>query len=159
MQLTRLLCPWNSPGKNTGVGSHSLLQGNFPTQGSNLGLPPCRWILYQLSYYSSKDYTFWRKVKHFPLIWNQGDHQILLISLLNKLYPITCLWFIYDGSVGKESTCNAWETEKMQVQSLDQEAPSPGEGNGTPLQYSCWESHRQRSLAGYSPWGLESDMT
>ena len=32
------LCPWNSPGKNTGVGSHSLLQGIFPTQGSNSGL-------------------------------------------------------------------------------------------------------------------------
>ena len=30
-----LLCPWNSPGKNTGVGSHSLLQGIFPTQGLN----------------------------------------------------------------------------------------------------------------------------
>ena len=33
----RLLCPWNSPGKNTAVGSHSLLQGIFPTQGLNLG--------------------------------------------------------------------------------------------------------------------------
>ena len=33
----RLLCPWNSPGKNTGVGSYSLLQGIFPTQGSNPG--------------------------------------------------------------------------------------------------------------------------
>ena len=31
----RLLCPWDSPGKNTGVGCHSLLQGIFPTQGSN----------------------------------------------------------------------------------------------------------------------------
>ena len=29
------LCPWDSPGKNTGVGSHALLQGIFPTQGSN----------------------------------------------------------------------------------------------------------------------------
>ena len=29
-------CPWNSPGKNTGMGSHSFLQGIFPTQGSNL---------------------------------------------------------------------------------------------------------------------------
>ena len=37
-----LLCPWNSPGKNTGVGSHSLLQGIFPTQGWNPGLPHCR---------------------------------------------------------------------------------------------------------------------
>ena len=34
----RLLCPWNSPGENTGVGCHYLLQGIFPTQGSNLGL-------------------------------------------------------------------------------------------------------------------------
>ena len=39
-------CPWNSPGKNTGVGSHSLLQWIFPTQGSNLH---CRRILYHLS--------------------------------------------------------------------------------------------------------------
>ena len=46
----RLLCPWNSPGKNTEVGCHSLLQGIFPTQGLNLGLPHCRQILYQLSY-------------------------------------------------------------------------------------------------------------
>ena len=36
--------------KNTGVGSLSLLQGIFPTQESNPGLPHCRWILYQLSY-------------------------------------------------------------------------------------------------------------
>ena len=42
--------PWNSPGRNTGVGSHSLLQGIFPTQGSNSGLPHCRWILYQMSH-------------------------------------------------------------------------------------------------------------
>ena len=35
LQPTRLLCPWNSPGQNTGVGSHSLLQGIFPTQDSN----------------------------------------------------------------------------------------------------------------------------
>ena len=37
-QPTRLLHPWDSPGKNTGVGCHSLLQGIFPTQGSNLRL-------------------------------------------------------------------------------------------------------------------------
>ena len=35
---TRLLCPWDSPGKNTGGGCHALLQGIFPTQGSNLHL-------------------------------------------------------------------------------------------------------------------------
>ena len=37
--------PWNSPGQNTGVGSLSLLQGIFPTQGSKPSLPHCRWIL------------------------------------------------------------------------------------------------------------------
>ena len=42
----RLYSPWNSSGQNTGVGSRSLLQGLFPTQGSNPGLPHCRWILY-----------------------------------------------------------------------------------------------------------------
>ena len=42
--------PWNSPGQNTGVGSCSLLQGIFPTQGSNPGPPHCRQILYQLSH-------------------------------------------------------------------------------------------------------------
>ena len=36
----RLLCPWNFPSKNTGVGCHFLLQGIFPSQGSNLSLLP-----------------------------------------------------------------------------------------------------------------------
>ena len=45
-----LYSPWNSPGQHTGVGSRSLLQGIFPTQGSNCGLLHCRQILYQLSY-------------------------------------------------------------------------------------------------------------
>ena len=55
-QLCPTLCdpmdysPWNSPGQNIGVGSLSLLQGIFPTQGSNPGLPHCRRILYWLSY-------------------------------------------------------------------------------------------------------------
>ena len=44
---------WNSPGQNTGVGSLSLLQGIFPTQESNPGLPQCRWILYQQSHKGS----------------------------------------------------------------------------------------------------------
>ena len=48
-----LYSPWNSPGQNTGVGSLSLLQGIFPTQGSNPGLLRCRWILYQLSHKGS----------------------------------------------------------------------------------------------------------
>ena len=56
-----LYSPWNSLGQNTGVGSLSLLQGIFPTQGSNPGLPHCRQILYQLSHKGS------------PWIWEM-DH-------------------------------------------------------------------------------------
>ena len=45
-QPTGLLCPWDFPGKNTGVGCHFLLQGIFPTQGLNLHLCTGSWILY-----------------------------------------------------------------------------------------------------------------
>ena len=44
------LCPWNSQGKNTGVGSHFLLQGIFPSQGFNPSLLKCRWIFFHLSH-------------------------------------------------------------------------------------------------------------
>ena len=43
----------DSSGKNTAVGCHALFQGIFPTQGSSLGLPCCRWILYWLSHHRS----------------------------------------------------------------------------------------------------------
>ena len=51
--------PWNSPGQNNGVSSLSLLQGIFPTQGSNPGLLYCRWILYQLSHEGSPGILEW----------------------------------------------------------------------------------------------------
>ena len=49
----KLLCPWNSLGKNTTMGIHSLLQGIFPTPWSNLGLLHCRQILYHLSHHEA----------------------------------------------------------------------------------------------------------
>ena len=55
----RTIHPWDSPGKNTGVGSLSLLQGIFPTQISNPGPPHCRQILYQLSYQRSPRILEW----------------------------------------------------------------------------------------------------
>ena len=47
------------PGKNTGVGCHALFQGIFPNQGSKLGLPHCRWILYHLSHQGSPRIPEW----------------------------------------------------------------------------------------------------
>ena len=51
----RVLCPWNSPGKNTIVGCHALFQVIFPTQGSNPGLPHCGHILYLLSHQEAQE--------------------------------------------------------------------------------------------------------
>ena len=62
---TRLLCPWDSPGKNPRVGYHAFLQGNFPTQGVKLhllDLPHHRQILYPLSHWGSPQ-TFGNSLK------------------------------------------------------------------------------------------------
>ena len=58
LQPARLLCPWDFPGKSTGVGCHFLLQRIFPTQGSNPGLPHCRQMLYHLSHQGSPIYVY-----------------------------------------------------------------------------------------------------
>ena len=84
LQPARLLYPWTSPGKNTEVGSHSLLQGIFPTQGSNLGLPHCRQPLYHLSHQGSPKsiHTHFHQhdvVRHFL--------QVLHVIMLLSLYP------------------------------------------------------------------------
>ena len=57
--MVSVYSPWNSPGKNTGVWSLSLLQGIFPTQGLNPGLPHCKQILYQLSHKGSPRILEW----------------------------------------------------------------------------------------------------
>ena len=58
---TRLLCPWDFPSKNTGVGFHFLLQRIFPTGELNGALLHCRRILYQLSYQGSPN-CVWRNI-------------------------------------------------------------------------------------------------
>ena len=57
--------PWNSPGQNTELASRSLLQGIFPTQGSNSGLPHCRRILYRLSHKGNPRILEW-------VVWREG---------------------------------------------------------------------------------------
>ena len=77
----RLLCPWNSSGKNTGASSHSLLQGIFPTQGSNLGLLHCRQILYCLSHQRGpiygKEHDKWKRMVN----WSFNSHKIVIVIL------------------------------------------------------------------------------
>ena len=55
------------------------------------------------------------------------------------------LWGFPGGSVGKESTCNAWDSCNTQnLGSISGSGSSPGEGNGNPLQYSCLENPMDR---------------
>ena len=63
LQPTRLLCPWDFPGKNTRVGHHFLLQGIFPTQESNPHLRHCMWVLYHWATWEDRrrDDWEWRK--------------------------------------------------------------------------------------------------
>ena len=76
---------WNSLGQNTRVGSLSLLQGIFPTQGLNLGLPHCRQILYQLSHQGSPGQVRWSgipislRIFQFVVI-----HTVKGFSVVNK---------------------------------------------------------------------------
>ena len=113
------------------MGYHFLLQGIFPIQGSNLRLKHC---------VNSRDDV---------LIWGFGFFVCDFCDFYYfRMFP--------SGSVGKESTCNAGN-----LGSIPGLGRSPGGGHGNPLQHSCLENpHRQRSLVGYSPWGLkESDIT
>ena len=78
LQLHGLYSPWNSPDQNTGVGSLSLLQEIFPTQGSNPGLLYFRQILYQLSH--MKFITINILVYFFPL--KKKKHNLYTIKFI-----------------------------------------------------------------------------
>ena len=85
---TCIPCPWSSPGKNTGVGSHSLLQGIFLTQGMNPGLLHCRQTLYHLSHQASpRPIKLIRKVLGLEENTNQKFSPALLLP------TILCLQF------------------------------------------------------------------
>ena len=66
LQPVRLVCTQNSPGKNSGVDWHSLLQRSVLSQGLNPGLLHCRWILYHLSHQGSPG-RYWACVHNFGL--------------------------------------------------------------------------------------------
>jgi len=92
LQPHGLYRPWNSPGQNSGVGSCSLLQGIFPTQGSNPGLPHCRQILYQLSHQGSPTIS---KFLHYFC------YNTLFYSLTNISQSFNILWVCFCCSVTK----------------------------------------------------------
>ena len=74
----RLLCPWDFPDENNGVGCHFLLQGIFLTQGSNVGLLHGRHILYCLSHQGSPD-RYFNIISFNPETNQQGIDQTLVL--------------------------------------------------------------------------------
>ena len=83
LQPTRLLRPWDSPGKNTGVCCPALLQGIFPTQGPDPSLPHCRQILCLLNYQGGPNSLIvgvhtWQELKVFCGLswWLSGRESI-----------------------------------------------------------------------------------
>ena len=80
LQPIRLLCPWISPGQNTGVGSHFLLQGIFPTQGLNPGLLHCRQVLYQLTTREATQVSIRRQIYFYVRARMSGITQQALMT-------------------------------------------------------------------------------
>ena len=107
-QPTRLPCPWDSPGKNTGVGCHFLLQEIFPTQGSNRGLPHCRQMLYHLSHQGSSDFhkldilvEYRHLVASISTACRPRVAFVRIIKICHLGTEIRVLWFL--GSAGHGS--------------------------------------------------------
>ena len=93
-----LYSPWNSLGQ-MGVGSLSLLQGIFPTQGSNPGFPHCRRILYQLSHKGSPYFYFYKQTSTVQTHVVQGS--VVLLFELNTYH-----WLIMSGIAFQTSWIN-----------------------------------------------------
>ena len=133
LQAVRILCPWNAPGQNTGVGSCSLLQWIFKTQGSNPGLLNCRWILYQLSHVGS--YSESESHPVFPILWDPMDyalHEILPARILEWVV----IPFSRGSSLPRDRTqvsytagrfFTSWATRKAQKYWSGYPLPSPAD--------------------------------
>ena len=80
LQTHRLLCPWNFPGRNTVVGFHFLLQGFFPTQGSNL----CLLLL-----------LHWRQMLYLCATWEALNFAELLLNIYQHTTTCMTIWFLY----------------------------------------------------------------
>ena len=99
-----LLCPWDFPGKNTGVGCHFLLQKIFPTQGLNPGLPYCRQTLYRLSHQGSPTAKLqlsfiWRAKDSIPWRHNLSWFPLFICFVSSPLSLPYANWASQEGGV------------------------------------------------------------
>ena len=129
--------PWNSPGQNAGVSSHSLFQGIFPTQRSNPGLLHCKQVLYQLNHKGSPRLIYNSSI--FSFSFKKKLQEVTSYLRIYGFFYLPYCWKFFGGSVSKESTCNAGDPGSIPVLGR-----SPGERNGNPLLYSCLENPTDR---------------
>ena len=136
---TRLPRPWDSPGKNTGVGCYFHLQCMkvksesevtqvCPTLSDPMNCSPLGSAVHR---FSRQEY--WSGVPMpslllFAIKWKRASQVVLVV---------------------KNPPANEGDTRDMGL--IPGLGRSPGRGHGNPLQYFCLENHGQRSLVGYSP--------
>ena len=87
-QPTRLLCPWDSPGSNTGVGCHCLLQGIFLTQRLSLSFLHCRQILYLLSHQGNPLLNRVKIQQWDKLLTGSYHHALFVKGTVRRLRPL-----------------------------------------------------------------------
>ena len=144
-----------SPGKNTGVGCQALLQGIFPTQGSNPGLPHCRGILYHLSQRGSPRILEWitypvSRGSSWPRNWTVVSYIVdarnaLLCTLMNALQ-------CFGASLVAQLVKNPPAMQETWVWSLSREDPLE-KGKVTHSSILAWR------IPWTSPWGSKESGT
>ena len=152
----------DSPGKNIGVGCHSLLQRIFPTQGSNSGLPDCKQILYCLSHQGSPSILEWVAYP-FTAGSSQPRNWTRVACIWSGFFTIwicVCVFALSRWFSGKESANTGRRSlRRRQFDPWVGKIPPSREWLSTPV-FLPGKSHGKRSLAGYSPWGhKELDST
>ena len=156
----RLLHPWDSPGRNNGVGCHALLQGIFLTQGSNLSLwPLLHWQMDSLPFLT---FLYWATFEvtdtHCSTIYNSQDIEATKVSINRSINKKTWCTYIHivgfpRGSVVKNPPANAgdmglilWSKDPLKEEMASQfsilawEIPQTEEPGG--LQFMGWQKNQ-----------------
>ena len=118
------LSPWNSPGQNTGVGSLSFLQGIFPTQGSNPGLPHYRRIFYQLSHKGSPRILEWVACP-FCRGFSPLSNQTRVSCIASRFFTNWAMREALRRTEGKTSVVSCWNgtwTENLELENRRKDA-------------------------------------
>ena len=96
LKPTRLFCPWNSPGRSTEVGSHSLLQGIFLTQGPNPDILNCRQILYHLNHQGNSLPAYFGLILFISNNKNAGSQDWSNIPVASpEVTQVLCIFLFY----------------------------------------------------------------